>query len=125
MAKLLIVEDDNFLANAYRVKLTKAGFDIRIAFDGEQALKMLSDFTPDCIILDLVIPKKDGFTVLSEIRANPKWINIPVLVASNLGMEEDISKAMSMGASGYVIKSDLSMAEMVEKIRSLLPKPTI
>ena len=125
MAKLLIVEDDNFLANAYRVKLTKAGFDIRIAFDGEQALKMLSDFTPDCIILDLVIPKKDGFTVLSEIRGSPNWNNIPVLVASNLGMEEDINKAMKMGASGYVIKSDLSMAEMVEKIRSLLPKPTI
>ena len=122
MKKILIAEDDKFLANAYRVKLEKSGFELRLASDGEEVLDILRDFTPDLILLDLVMPKKDGFTVLAEIRADPKWQQTPVLVASNLGQKEDLERATKLGATDYIIKSDLSMASLVEKINALCVK---
>src|SRR6185295_12837886 len=109
MNKILIVEDDKFLANAYRVKLTKSGFDIRIAYDGEEALSLIDEFNPELILLDLVLPKKDGFTVLEELKKSSKWQSIPVIIASNLGQSEDIDKGMKLGANGYIIKTDLSL----------------
>ena len=78
MAKVLIIEDDTFLANAYRVKLTKAGFEIKIATDGQEGIDMLSTFAPDAILLDLVMPKKDGFATLAELKTNENWKHIPV-----------------------------------------------
>ena len=115
--KILIAEDDNFLANAYRVKLTKAGYEIKIASDGEEALAQLSTHTPDLVILDLVMPKKDGFAVLAEMKKNPAWAKIPCIVASNLGQKEDIDKAKTLGATDYIIKTDLSMGKLMEQIR--------
>lgn len=119
MKKVLIAEDDQFLASAYRVKLTKAGFDIKIAGDGEEALEMLKSFTPDIIVLDIVMPKKDGFTTLKEIREQPQWANIPILIASSLGQQEDIKKGLSLGATGYVVKSDIALGDIVKKINEL------
>ena len=120
MKKILIAEDDKFLANAYRVKLTKAGFDIRIAKHGQETMDILGTFKPDLILLDLVMPIKDGFIVLNEIKNNPQLKSIPVLIASNLGQKEDIDKGMAMGAADYVVKSNLSMEKLIEKINSLL-----
>lgn len=120
--KVLIAEDDKFLANAYRVKLTKEGFDIKIAVNGVETIKMLLDFKPDLIVLDLVMPIKDGFTVLEELKASEEWKSIPVLIASNLGQKEDVDRGMSLGADGYIIKSDLSMSQMVSKINALIEK---
>lgn len=122
MNKILVVEDDNFLANAYRVKLTKSGFDIKIARDGDEATNILKDFAPDLIILDLVMPGKDGFTLLSELKADDKWKAVPVIIASNLGQKEDVEKGMRLGASDFVIKSNLSMNELVIKINNLIKK---
>lgn len=121
MRKLLIAEDDHFLGNAYRVKLSKEGFDIQVAVDGEDALAKLKTFVPDLILLDLMMPKKDGFSVLSDIKANPALKNIPVIVASNLGQKEDIDKAKQLGAIDFIVKSDISMGDMVKKITSHLP----
>lgn len=122
MSKILIAEDDKFLSNAYRVKLTKSGFTIEMASDGEEAIKKLATFTPDLIILDLVMPIKDGFAVLRELKANAQWKAIPVIVASNLGQKEDLNKAMSLGASDYLIKSDLHIEDLIGKINGLLLK---
>ena len=83
MKKILVAEDDKFLANAYRVKLTKSGYEVKMASDGEDVIKALSEYTPDLIILDLMMPKVDGFTVLKEVKNNDRWKNIPILVASN------------------------------------------
>jgi two-component system phosphate regulon response regulator PhoB/two-component system alkaline phosphatase synthesis response regulator PhoP len=118
--KILIGEDDKFLASAYRLKLTKVGFEIQIARDGEEVLKMLQTFTPDLILLDLVMPIKDGFAALEEIRANQSFKSIPILVASNLGQKEDIDRAMGLGANDFVVKSDLSLDELIKKINSML-----
>lgn len=122
MIKVLVAEDDKFLASAYRVKLTKSGFDVKIAGDGEDALSEMKANTPQAVILDLVMPRRDGYSVLAEIKKNPAWNSIPVIVASNLGQPEDIVKATKLGADDYIIKTDLSMKTLVEKINMMVAK---
>lgn len=120
MKKILIAEDDQFLGSAYRVKMTKAGFEVQIARDGQEALDALQTFTPDLILLDLIMPVKDGFSTLQDIKANPAWQSIPVIVASNLGQKEDMEKSKQLGATDFIIKSDLSLEEIIEKINTVL-----
>lgn len=120
MKKILVVEDDKFLANAYRVKLTKAGFETKITTDGDEALASLATFSPDLILLDIVMPKKDGFLTLQELKNKDSWKSIPVILASNLGQKEDIEKGKALGADDFVIKSDLSLNQLIEKINYLL-----
>ncbi|HSW87939.1 MAG TPA: response regulator [Candidatus Saccharimonadales bacterium] len=120
MKKILIAEDDKFLASAYRVKLTKAGFEVQIASDGNEAIALLKTFTPDLILLDLMMPTKDGFSTLQDLKANDLWKNIPVIVASNLGQKEDMEKSRALGATDFVVKSDLSLDALIEKINKLL-----
>lgn len=120
MKKVLVAEDDRILANTYKLKLTLEEFDVKIASNGQAVLDILATFTPDIIILDLVMPKKDGFTVLEEIKKDPKLKSIPVIVASNLGQHEDLERAKALGAVDYLIKSDMSMSGLVEKIRAHL-----
>lgn len=120
--KVLVAEDDKFLLNAYKVKLTKAGYDLKTATDGDEALAVLKEFIPDVIILDLIMPKKDGFTVLEHIKNDDKLKHIPVIVASNLGQKEDIDHAMKLGAKDYIIKSDFSLGALVNKINALVHK---
>lgn len=115
--KILIAEDDKFLSNAYRVKLTKEGFDISMAQDGIEVFEKLKDFKPDVILLDLIMPRKDGFTVLEELAKSEEYNKIPVIVASNLGQKEDIDRSFSLGAKDYIIKSEMSLEELVNKIR--------
>ena len=122
MAKILVSEDDQFLSNAYRVKLTKAGFEVKIATDGKETLNELKNFTPDLIILDLVMPIMDGFTALEEIKKNDKTKNIPVIIASNLGQKEDIERGIKLGAVDYIIKSDLSLDALIAKINKIISK---
>jgi DNA-binding response OmpR family regulator len=123
MATILIVEDDKFLSSAYRIKFTKVGFTVHIAMDGQEAMNMLQTIRPDVILLDLVMPVKDGFTVLSEIQANEQYRTIPILITSNLSQKEDIDKAKGLGAKEFVIKSDVSMEELVKKVQTLLQNP--
>lgn len=120
MKKILLVEDDKFLINALRIKLTEAGFELKLTEDGEQAIKALADFQPDLILLDLIIPKKDGFIVLEEIKQNEKWKMIPVIIISNLGQKEDIDKAKQLGAKDYIVKADTSIDNIISKIDSFL-----
>lgn len=120
MKKILVAEDDRILANTYKIKLTLEEFDVKIATDGQEALEILTSFTPDIIVLDLVMPKKDGFAVLEEIKKDPKLKSIPVIVASNLGQHEDLERAKALGAADYLIKADMSMSGLVQKIKSYL-----
>lgn len=120
MTKILIAEDDRFLGMAYRAKFTKSGFEVQIAADGEEALEMLKTFTPDAMLLDLVMPRKDGFTTLAEIRKQEKFKHIPIIVASNLGQKEDVDKATALGANGYIIKSDMALEAIIEKVNTTI-----
>lgn len=118
--KILIAEDDKFISNVYRVKLTKAGFEVKIAGDGQEALKILQTFIPDLILLDLVMPIKDGFETLEVIKADERLKTIPVIVASDLGQKEDREKALKLGADGFFIKGDLALDTLIQKIHSIV-----
>lgn len=117
MSKILVAEDDKFLIKVYQAKLTKAGFNVQIAQDGEEAEKILQTFVPDVILLDLMMPKKDGFMVLTDIKANPALKNIPVIVTSNLSQPEDKQKALKLGAVDYMVKSDVPIQEIVDQLK--------
>jgi len=114
MKKILVAEDDLFLANAYKAKLSKSGFEVLVARDGKEALDILAKEKVSLVLLDLMMPVKDGFEVLAEMDKK-----IPVLVASNLGQKEDIDKAMKLGAKDYIIKSDVSLTDLISKVNSL------
>ena len=113
MAKILVAEDDKFLASAYRVKLSKAGHEVKIALDGQETLDIIQTFTPDVILLDLIMPVKDGFTVLEELKKSNEWKNIPVIVVSNLGQKEDIERSRLLGATDYFVKSDMHINDVL------------
>ncbi len=118
--KIVVAEDDQFLSNAYRVKLTKEGFDVKMVGDGQELLNLLKTYKPDIIILDLLMPVKDGFETIKELKASPSLKDIPVIIASNLGQKNDINQGRALGAADYIIKSDLSLEDLVAKIKSLL-----
>lgn len=118
--KILIVEDDPHISKVYEIQLGKAGFITVLARDGEEAFQMLQDEKPDLIILDLMIPKKDGFWVLEEIRKNPAFIKTPVLVISNLGQKVDEARALELGATEYLVKINHPILEVVNKVKDYL-----
>lgn len=119
--KILFVEDDVSLARAYQTKLTMEGFEADLAIDGQEALEKLENNEYDLILLDLILPKANGFDILKQLRASA-WPTAkkPVIVFSNLGNASDITKSRDLGADDYVIKSNLSPNEMVAKIREHL-----
>lgn len=120
MSKILVVEDDKYLINAYRLKLSKMGFEVHLAMDGDEALTALATLHPDVILLDLVMPKRDGFSVLEEVKKNPNLKSIPVIITSNLGQKEDIDRGMKLGAADYIVKSDTPIEAIAEKITSVI-----
>ena len=120
MTKILVGEDDRFLAKAYNVKLIKAGFDVVLAANGEEVVAKALSEKPDLILLDLIMPKKDGFEALEEIKKLAPTKNIPVIILSNLGQIEDIQRGKELGASDYLVKSNISINDIVSKINQLL-----
>lgn len=118
--RILVAEDDGFLARAYEGKLTRFGYEVKIVNDGEKALAEMETFLPNLVVLDIMMPKINGFEVLAKIRSNPKWADLPVVVATNLGQPEDIAKVKELKASLYVVKSDISLSDLMDKIASLL-----
>ncbi len=118
--KILIVEDDRFLVKAYQIKFKKAGFEIITAANGQTGLEMIKKEAPALVILDLMLPKMNGFEVLKILKADEKTKHIPVLILSNLGQESDKEKALAWGAAEYLVKTDYKLEEIVEKIKEHL-----
>ena len=121
MPRILIAEDEKALAHALELKLTKAGFSVSIVVDGNDTLAALQKEHFDLLLLDLMMPNKDGFAVMAEMVA--KKIHIPTVVFSNLGQTEDEKKAKELGAVDYWVKADISLMEVVNRIRKLLSMP--
>jgi DNA-binding response OmpR family regulator len=117
---ILLVEDDNFVGRAYNDGLTKAGYHVVLVTDGKEATDTLQHLTPDIILLDLVMPIKNGFEVLSEVRANDTYNSIPIIVLSNLGQESDIEKAKKAGATDYLIKNKHSLKDVLQQINKYI-----
>lgn len=117
---ILIAEDDKFYTNIYWAKLTKEGYDVVVAREGTTVLSIAKDKKPDLILLDLIMPGMNGFETLQALKSEAKLRDVKVIVLSNLAQEEDMAKVMSMGASEYIIKSDISIQEVVDKIKHYL-----
>jgi len=122
MSNILIIEDDDFFRDLLHKKLKSEGFEIIEAADGQKGIDTLKEKKPDVVLLDLLLPTIDGFEVLSQARANSDTAKIPVIILSNLGQQEDIEKALKLGANDYLIKSQFDMAQVIDKIKTLLEK---
>ncbi len=120
MKKVLIVEDEEFLVRSLKDNLEVEGCSVDVAVNGEEAIERVKANQPDIVLLDLLMPKKDGFYVLEELKKNPTWKLIPVIVLSNLGGDEEIKKALEMGADDYFVKSQHPIEEVIEKVKEYL-----
>ncbi len=116
--KILIIEDEKPLAMALDLKLRDAGFDVETAYDGVEGLEKLAKNKYDLILLDLIMPRKDGFTVLAEMRErNDKT---PVIALTNLSQKEDLDKVREYGVDKYFVKSDMPLHEVVSEVQAFL-----
>lgn len=120
MKKILVIEDDQFYSSIFQRKLTKEGFEVHTAADGEQGIAQAKEIKPDLILLDMIMPVKDGFETLKELKADQNLKDINVIVLSNLGQENDIASTKTLGAVDYIVKANMSVQEMVEKIRKYI-----
>ncbi|MBI5077798.1 MAG: response regulator [Candidatus Yonathbacteria bacterium] len=120
MKKVMIVEDDEHISKVYEIKLAKEGFATSLAVDGEEAVAKITAEKPDLIILDLMLPKKDGFGVLEDIKKVPALARIPVIVLSNLGQKIDQDRALALGAKEYLVKVDNPIQEVINKVKGYL-----
>jgi CheY-like chemotaxis protein len=119
---VLLAEDDRFLRRACETKLKQRGFDVRVAVDGEEALALAREKVPDLLLLDLLMPKRDGLSVLAALRADEATRAIPVVILSNSSKDLERQKASSLGAIDYWIKSNLSLQELVDRVQQLLER---
>jgi DNA-binding response OmpR family regulator len=120
MNHVLIVEDEDFLIRTLEDNLVSEGYTVDVARNGEEAIKKIEKKKPNIVLLDILMPKKDGFYVLGEIKKNPEWKLIPVIVLSNLGEDITIKKALEMGADDYFVKSQHPIQEIIEKLKDYL-----
>ena len=116
---VLLIEDDPFLSSVLRLKLEKESFKVVRASDGDEALNFLTEqgVKPDLILLDLILPKKNGFEVLETIRQDPLLEKLPVMIISNLGQPSDIERGKALGIIDYFVKARLSIEELVNKVK--------
>ena len=120
--RVLLIEDDRFFRDFYAFKLQEKGIEVDVADDGDEGLKKIALNKPDIILLDLIMPKKDGFEVLEALSKQNLINEIPVLVFSTLGQEKDIEKARQLGAKGYVNKSFFDFNKLLDRILTLAKK---
>ncbi len=118
--RILLVEDEPMLSNLLRQRLEKEGFQVVLAHDGSEAIKFLKENKPDLILLDIILPKMSGFEVMEMMKSDPTLQSAPVVVVSNLGQEEDVARGQSLGAVGYFVKAQMSIEDLVSKIKEFL-----
>lgn len=123
--KILIIEDDHFLLSLIVEKFIKSGFDAETAVDGEEGLNKILKNKYDLILLDMILPKIDGFKILEEVKKNQSLKNLPIVVASNLYDKNDIDRAVSLGARDYIVKAYNSPEDIVNKVKAFLQKNLI
>ena len=120
--KILLIEDEEMLANMYEVKFKNEGFELEKALDGAEGLEKAKSIKPDFILLDIIMPKMDGFSVLKALKEEPVTQDIPVMLLTNLGQDEDIERGKQMGAVGYLVKANITPSEVVEEVKKKMGK---
>ncbi len=120
MKKILLVEDDPFLLDIYNTKIKESGFKVDFVKDGGLVLEKLREFSPDLLVLDIVLPNFDGWEILRKIKDNPDFKDLKIIILSNLGQKRDIEKGLSLGAAKYLIKARYTPGEVVKEITTIL-----
>ncbi len=115
--KIVLIEDDEILSKVIYEELTDAGFDVNRAFDGEAGLKLVESEKPNLVLLDIILPKKNGFEVLEELKQSPQLRDYPVILLTMLGSDEDIKRGLKLGANDYIVKGQHAVAEIIEKVK--------
>jgi two-component system phosphate regulon response regulator PhoB/two-component system alkaline phosphatase synthesis response regulator PhoP len=121
--KVLLVEDDSMLVDMYSLKFDGEGFEVWKAGNGIEGLKALEEHgMPDIILLDVIMPQMDGFTMLQQLKSQAKFKDVPVILLTNLGQDNDVKRGMELGATDYLVKANLTPAQVVEKVHAILKK---
>jgi DNA-binding response OmpR family regulator len=120
MKKILIVEDDNFISEMYANKFSESGFEVKIAKDGQEALDRAKEIIPDLILLDIVLPKKDGFEVLNDLKKEDILKNTKIIFLTNLSEGENINKGLQSEADAYLIKAHSTPSQIVAKVKEII-----
>ena len=120
MKKVLIIEDDPFLSEMYAAKLSQSGFQSDVASDGKIGIAKIKADKPDLILLDIVLPKMDGFELLKKIKSDQAIKDIPVMLLTNLGQKNEIEKGLALGAEEYIIKAHFTPTAVVVKVKEIL-----
>ena len=119
---VLLVEDNDFIRNMYQLKLAKANIEVIEAVDGSMALAKIKEYKPDVVLLDLMMPNVSGIEVLKELKKQGITPNLPVVVLTNVMDQATIDEAKSLGARDYIVKTDLTPSQVLEKITPFLKK---
>lgn len=120
MPKVLLIEDDSTLTEMYKLKFTEQKMDITVAEKGSEGLELAEENKFDIILLDIMLPEIDGFTILKELKSLPKTKNVPIVLLTNLAQEADKEKGLQMGAADYLVKANHTPTEVVDKVRKIL-----
>jgi two-component system, sensor histidine kinase and response regulator len=123
MHKILIIEDNEYLGRMYQNLLSLEKFEIKWVATGDEGLKIAEEFQPDLILLDIIMPKTNGITILKQLKENPQTQNIKVVMLTVLGEKDMIDQCMKLGAKGYIIKSTYNLDELLSEIDSYLKEP--
>ncbi len=118
--KILIIEDEATLQKALQEVLTAEGYNTLSALDGLRGLEMAREENPELILLDIILPKMDGFEVLGALKSEEKTKSIPVIILTNLSDVSDIQKALDLGATTYLVKADFSLEDVIKKVKETL-----
>lgn len=119
MKKVLVIEPDNAIREEYRELLGAAGYEAHTASDGKAGLDIVWREQPDCVLLEILLPKIDGFEVLRQIRKNSSTEDMPVILFTELGHEDDIARARHLGCNDYCVKARHSTSDVVKKVQEL------
>jgi len=114
--KILIVEDEEILSDLLQKRLKKEGYDVLLARNGEEGLKMIKETEPDLVLLDIIMPKMSGFQVMEEMNKDENLKKIPVIIISNSGQPVEIGRAQRLGAKDWLIKTEFDPKEVLEKV---------
>ncbi|HEY0847959.1 MAG TPA: response regulator [Noviherbaspirillum sp.] len=117
--KVLIVDDEPNIVISLEFLMKREGFDVAVAMDGDAALEAMREHAPDLVLLDVMLPKKDGFEVCQQIRANPAWQDVKVVMVTAKGRDTETVKGLALGADAYMTKP-FSTKDLVQQVRQLL-----
>ncbi|MBU0546593.1 MAG: response regulator [Patescibacteria group bacterium] len=117
MKKILLIEDEKIMVDILQRKLTKEGYDISVANNGKEGLRVMKEINPDLILLDIIMPEMSGFEVMEEMRKDSKLNKIPLIVISNSGQPVEINRVKKLGAEDWLIKTEFDPQEVLEKVR--------